>query len=139
MSDKDFKEFLEDIENLTDSKILENKVSTAPVEGKKDKKRKLVFKEVDLHGYDVLSAQRKVVDYTKQFFDKNPTIHILHLRIITGKGRHSSGGRGKLIEEVYHFVKTHFKHSLLHIDEPPAELKINSVPIKGHFEIKLAR
>ena len=138
MSDKDFDEFLRDIENLTESKIRQNKdTSSEKVEVKP--KQKDTFKEIDLHGYDVQSAQRKVSLYVRNFFEMNPTAPLLHLRIITGKGRHSKEGKGKLIEDIYHFVKVHFKGSILAIDDPPAELKINSIPIRGHFEVRISK
>lgn len=142
MNDKDFEDFLKDIDSLTDSKIQENKditLSDKLSENSKKPENKIVFREIDLHGYDVLGAQSKVVKYVSTFFELNQAIPVLHLRIITGKGRHSSGGKGKLVDEVYQFVRSYFKMRLLYIDEPPAELKINSLPIRGHFEIRVSR
>lgn len=58
------------------------------------------------------------------------------LRIITGKGRHSPGGSGLLVTEVYRHVVARWSAALKTIDSPPDRDLINGLPVRGHFDVE---
>ncbi|RZA23622.1 MAG: hypothetical protein EOP10_12240 [Proteobacteria bacterium] len=90
--------------------------------------------EIDLHGLTVEEAERRVIELTSLFpFDGEARTY----KVITGKGRHSSGGQGVLIREIYLFVKARFGLHIVTIEESPDAVRIGGVALRGHFHVTL--
>jgi DNA-nicking Smr family endonuclease len=89
---------------------------------------------LDLHGLSLPEAIAKVdMQLNDMIRLKGPK----KLRIITGKGRHSSGGTGTLIHGVYDHVARSWSKHLESIDTPPGNDLIQGLPLRGHFDLKL--
>ena len=55
------------------------------------------------------------------------------LKVITGKGLNSGSNGGVLASEIHRYVSERFGLNIIKIDESPDKLRINNVPIRGHF------
>ena len=90
--------------------------------------------EIDLHGLTLDEAERKVVQAIARFpFAREKQT----FKIITGKGRHSSSGRGVLIREIYLFVVHRYGPWIERIEESPDGVRLGGEAIRGHFHVKL--
>lgn len=90
---------------------------------------------VDLHGLTVVEACQRVSQSIDAMRARDKGVFCL--RVITGKGLHSTHGRGVLARDVYDYVKNSYHSSIESIDESPAVVQIGGVPIRGHFDVVL--
>jgi DNA-nicking Smr family endonuclease len=97
-------------------------------------KKKLVSKNVDLHGYSFDEAAR-IVDsiFSQQIEDP------MRLKIITGKGLHSGETGPVLVRKIYEHIQETYRSKIIAIDQPPIETQVNGLPSKGHFYVTLRR
>lgn len=63
----------------------------------------------------------------------------LHLKIITGKGRHSGKNGPVLAREIHRYLLSHYAKHIVSIEESPADLLIGGVSLRGHFHVVLRR
>lgn len=92
---------------------------------------------LDLHGLNLSEALAEV----DRLFSK-VTAGVKfeqRVRIITGKGRHSTTGEGVLVRSVYDHVKRQWSAFIKRIDSPPADDLIEGLPLRGHFDVLLSR
>lgn len=90
--------------------------------------------EIDLHGLTVEDGQRRVSEVIAHFpYDQESRTY----KIITGKGRHSEGGRGVLIREIYLFVQHRYGPHIVRIEESPDRVRIGGEALRGHFHVTL--
>jgi DNA-nicking Smr family endonuclease len=137
VSKEDLELFLNAVSNLSDKEVARklkadtrksNRKSAVP-SVPSDKEIK-----IDLHGYlvkDALELLRLRLSDVKR--DRNQSV----IKIVTGKGRHSEGGVGILVKEVYPSLYKEFSGDFNFIDPDPGKDLLNGVPLRGHFRIKL--
>lgn len=89
---------------------------------------------LDLHGKTVKEAQA----YLQREIDQLLAMHgVLELKIITGRGRHSEGGKLVLAQHVHRWVQEHYRSSVVSLQECPSESMINGIAVRGYFKLKL--
>ncbi len=101
--------------------------------GKRQKKQSVCHINLDLHGHTVEEAKKRIDAELYHLREKNRGM--VGLRIITGRGLHSGLGGAILITEVYDYVQGKYQHLIVSIDDPPVNLKIGDIPLKGHFDV----
>ncbi len=89
---------------------------------------------IDLHGLTVSEAE-EMLEHKIQTLRRSSKI--LKLRIITGKGLHSAGGKAILARDIHFFVKQRFGPSIVSIQESPVDVQLSGIPIRGHFDVVL--
>ena len=89
--------------------------------------------EIDLHGLTVREAC-KIVSH--KINEVKAQSLVFTVKIITGKGLHSGPSGGVLSTEVYSFVMDRYAQHIDQIEDPPHEIKLSGVPIRGHFTVK---
>lgn len=85
--------------------------------------------EIDLHGLTVVEAKRLVDETVRRLMRR----HRFALRIITGKGLHSGPEGAVLPSEIYSHIQDRYGQYIEKIDESPNDVKLHSVPVRGHF------
>lgn len=90
--------------------------------------------EIDLHGMTLDEAERWVIQTITRHLS---TVEKRTFKIITGKGRHSSSGRGVLIREIYLFVVHRYGPWIERIEESPDGVRLGGEAIRGHFHVTL--
>lgn len=90
--------------------------------------------EIDLHGMTLDEAEKWVIQIIAQ---APSSTEKRTYKIITGKGRHSSSGRGVLIREIYLFVVHRYGPWIERIEESPDGVRLGGVAIRGHFHVTL--
>ena len=129
--------FLDAVSNLSDKEIARKlKADTRKANRNPTKSTSEVDQEIkiDLHGFlvsDALNLLRSRLSDLKR--DRNQTV----FRIVTGKGRHSEGGIGILVKEVYPALYKEFSGDFNFIDPDPGKDLLNGFPIRGYFRVKL--
>ena len=103
----------------------------------KKKKTSVQSLSLDLHGYTRQEAIHVVREQILSWIDSSQKS--LSLVIITGKGLHSSDGKGVLNREVYDFVRDSYTRYIKVIDDPPYELKLFGAPLRGYFRVVLEK
>ncbi|MBC7660216.1 MAG: Smr/MutS family protein [Chitinophagaceae bacterium] len=93
-----------------------------------------VIQEIDLHGLTLEQAEREVAEAITRRSSLNEK---RTFKIITGKGRHSSSGRGVLIREIYLFVVHRYGPWIEQIEESPDGVRLGGEAIRGHFHVTL--
>lgn len=86
---------------------------------------------IDLHGFTLDQAIFQVDKKIRDLLITGPRIFML--TVITGKGRHSGIEGGVLAREIHNYIRQTFAKNLLNIEESPADLMIDGLPIRGHF------
>jgi DNA-nicking Smr family endonuclease len=99
----------------------------------KRQKPKISTIEIDLHGLNLTEAKAECDSRLSGVV--NSTRAGIKVRIITGKGRHSQGGEGTLIKHIYSHVLKCWSSQIKKIDEDPDLLRIDGLPIRGHFDV----
>ena len=91
---------------------------------------------IDLHGMTVSQAQA----YIDQRFHQWMSTHSrqnLRIRVITGKGLHSSAQRGVLAEAIHSYILRMYREAIVEIEASPHEVQLSGMPIRGHFDVVL--
>ncbi|MBF0440952.1 MAG: Smr/MutS family protein [Oligoflexales bacterium] len=101
----------------------------------KGNRAEVVHIEIDLHGQTLDEAKRKVDRLFQKLLEKKGTL--FEILIITGKGRHSSTEGGVLPGHIYNHTLRKYKDYVVCIDESPEQLKIDGLPIRGHFKVRI--
>ena len=91
--------------------------------------------QIDLHGLFLDEAIYKVDSKIRELL--NSKAHIINLKVITGKGRHSGPEGGVLPKEIHSYVRKKFKKHIVRMEESPADCMINGLPFRGHFTVVL--
>jgi len=107
-------------------------ISTQPTRIKTKSKKKAQHFELDLHGQTVAEAKLSC----DQLFSTVTPGTQASVKIITGKGRHSGKDGPTLISGIYIYVSTKYKKNIVSIDSPPAEDRLNGLPLRGFFDLK---
>ena len=91
--------------------------------------------ELDLHGLRLEEAISK----TDELFYQKLNFHssVFEIKVITGKGIHSGEKGSVLPREIHDHVKKIYKKNIIFLQESPAEVVIEGIPIRGHFTVKL--
>lgn len=89
---------------------------------------------VDLHGCTLKEALEVVGNRISQLLTQGG---VIHLRVITGKGRHSGSDGSVLAKEVHKYVLQRFHKSIQRIDSAPSDVMVGDLPIRGHFDVVL--
>jgi len=89
---------------------------------------------IDLHGHTLEEAQSEIDRVVLTLLRVPGQTH--HMRIVTGKGIHSSGD-AVLASEVHGYVVSRFQKYILRIQDSPHAVKVGGVPIRGHFDLVL--
>ena len=85
-----------------------------PKKTKKNKYGRQVEAELDLHGYFKAEAEEILEEFLSEAKDNG----YRYVRVITGKGVHSVGGRGVLNEMVYDYLRDKcYKFAVAKINE----------------------
>ncbi|MCX6127691.1 MAG: Smr/MutS family protein [Proteobacteria bacterium] len=107
-----------------------------PGRGRKSSKSKYAISvhELDLHGLTLDQAQNEIRTELNELREW-PGLH--RIRIITGKGHHSHKGEGILAKEIHGFVMQVFGRFIINVESSPDEVRLNGVPLRGHFELTL--
>ena len=92
--------------------------------------------DIDLHGMTVREAQHHVVNTIQMMLDQSKG-QVLEIRIITGKGNNSQGGRPQLISSIHHVVESRFSERIISMEVSPHELKLGGTYVKGHFDLRI--
>jgi DNA-nicking Smr family endonuclease len=90
---------------------------------------------IDLHGYTLSEAKDVVGSRLSQLIASQGGI--IHIRIVTGKGRHSGREGSVLAREVHTYVVQRFQKFIQRIDSAPADVVVGDLPIRGHFDVVL--
>lgn len=100
---------------------------------------------IDLHHCTLDEACRKIDAIISgliagRWSDKTltPNGH-LHLKIITGRGRHSGTQGPVLAREIHRYVLSYYANHIVSIEESPAEALVGGVTVRGHFHVVLRR
>jgi DNA-nicking Smr family endonuclease len=92
--------------------------------------------DIDLHGMTVREAQNHVLHTIQTLIDQSQG-KILDIRIITGKGNNSAGGKPQLISSIHHVVEARFSERIISMEVSPHELKLGGSFVKGHFDLRI--
>ncbi len=92
--------------------------------------------DIDLHGMTVREAQHHALHTIQTMLDQSKG-QILDIRIITGKGNHSAGGKPQLISSIHHVVESRFRDNIISIEVSPHEIKLGGHFVKGHFDLRI--
>lgn len=103
-----------------------------PKRKKKPKKRKSEPIEVDLHGLTLEEAIRYIDQFISQYLPKKSGSD-LKIKVITGKGLRSGPSGGVLPREIHRHIKDRYFMSIKEIEASPDEVKVDNIPIRGHF------
>ncbi len=126
--------FLDAIENISDSTIKSAKKSADEKPASVAKPKTDLSFEIDLHGYTVAQAEnflaKRFAEFSKLYSGEK-----IKAKIITGKGLHSGPGGSALSTSAHTFVRKLLGAKIISISESPAQLKINNLPIRGHFDL----
>ena len=110
-------------------------------ETKKHKKKlsKKFLKEysIDLHGLNLTSAKATLNRFILDIFKGKGSV--FKLKIITGRGIHSSEVGSRLYRDIPVFLRQKWKNNIIHVDESPADQMINGFPLKGYFYLILKK
>ncbi|MEZ4744230.1 MAG: Smr/MutS family protein [Bdellovibrionota bacterium] len=109
-------------ENTTARKLARNKQSKVTV---------------DLHGLTLQEAKSYLDVKIASAFQMD--LSEIEFMIITGKGRHSDEAYGILAHEIHDYVVFKYRSRLIQIEESPSKVKVNGLPIRGHFKVILSR
>lgn len=90
---------------------------------------------IDLHGYTLREALEVVGNRISQVVARESGT--IHIRIVTGKGRHSGSEGSVLAKEVHKYVVQRFQKYIQRIDSAPADVMVGDLPIRGHFDVVL--
>jgi hypothetical protein len=115
--------------------LKEGSISSLPI--RKPGKRHVPSFTIDLHGLTCLQAEAETLRVIKGLL-QTQTGGPFTLKVITGRGLHSGEGGSVLVREIYRFIHTTFRASILKIDPPPAESTLNGLPLRGFFLVQLA-
>lgn len=109
----------------------------ASAKGRKRKKKRTYSIDVtlDLHGYRSLEAEQAIDEFMVKLRARPK--NTIRIRIITGKGLHSPGGRSVLSKHIYDYIMGRYGHIILSIDDPPHTIELSGTPIKGHFDFSI--
>ncbi len=87
---------------------------------------------IDLHGLhleEAMAIVREKIDVW--LLDGQP----FKVKIITGKGKHSEGGRGILSQEIHRYVLQRYPRDIQDIEESPHQVRLWGMPLRGHFNV----
>ncbi len=101
----------------------------------KSKKKKNIQLTVDLHGQTVAEARESCDRLLNSIAGQGEA----DIKIITGKGRHSGAQGPTLISEIYDYIAKKYQNQIIRIDPPPANDRIDGLPLKGFFDLKFKR
>ena len=132
--DEDLKMFLDAIKNISDSAIQSAKARESVSEGPKSKSKNDYLYEIDLHGLTVKEARDFLSKKLHEIANKHAG-KLIKIRIITGKGRHSGPEGSSLSHMAHSFVQEILGNKIIAITEAPSQVKINNLPIRGHFDL----
>lgn len=90
---------------------------------------------IDLHGYKLREALNIV--HSRIGSALATATGIIHIRIITGKGRHSGDGGSVLAREVHADVRARYQRRIQRLDDAPTDVVVGDLPIRGHFDVWL--
>src|SRR5690606_29263413 len=94
------------------------------------------YYELDLHGMTVSEARNfmsmRLTDICNKHAGK-----LVKIRIITGKGRHSGPEGSSLSAMAHTFAQEILGSRIIAITEAPSQVKINNLPIRGHFDVMI--
>ncbi|MGE0175193.1 MAG: Smr/MutS family protein [Oligoflexales bacterium] len=125
--------FLESLEKVNPQEKIENEdLGTKSAKPRKNRGPRTVT--IDLHSLTADQAKDVVSGRLDQLIAQRKDCEVV---IITGKGIHSGGEGGVLIKEIPDFVRRKYRPYIAWIEESPADVTINNVPIRGHFRLKL--
>lgn len=88
---------------------------------------------IDLHHMSVAQALKILEAEIEALLSRHRRVK---LKVITGRGRHSSQGP-QIAHHAYALVVTKFKSAILKIGECPTASMINNVALKGFFDVEL--
>jgi DNA-nicking Smr family endonuclease len=125
--------FLESLDKVNPKEKLEFE-DTEPRGLKAKKNRGPKSINIDLHSLTTEEAKAAVSHKLDQLIADRKDYEVV---IITGKGIHSGGEGGILIKEIPDFVRRKYQPYIDWMDESPAEVMINNIPIRGHFRLRL--
>ncbi len=92
--------------------------------------------DIDLHGMTVREAQNHVLHTIQTLIDQSQG-KTLDIRIITGKGNNSAGGKPQLISSIHHVVEARFAARIISMEVSPHELKLGGSFVRGHFDLRI--
>ncbi|MFW7377983.1 MAG: Smr/MutS family protein [Oligoflexus sp.] len=103
---------------------------------KTSSRKRFTVRKLDLHGMTVSQAQNKVESVFMDLIldGSNDKVQV---QVITGKGLHSGPGGGVLAGHIHSFICRRFASWIVSIDESPDDLRLNGIPIRGHFNVIL--
>ncbi len=94
--------------------------------------------ELDLHGLTLEEAKNTVSQFIQDHADSGKGE--VKLKIITGKGRHSTQKGGVLSRDIHSFVVKNFQNIIVSIESAPADTEIaEGVLWRGHFHLSIRR
>ena len=130
--------FLASLNELTPQQISKEKLEASPLSPKRVKPQSHRHSQeisIDLHGFTIEGAKKFVHQRIISLLAQHRAPFTLN--IITGKGLHSPERKGVLAEEIHHYVKKHFQAQIIQIDDSPAAVTYDNLPIRGHFKVTL--
>lgn len=93
---------------------------------------------IDLHGLSQAAAESRLESLLRPRLAEATGMD-LTVKIITGKGLHSGPGGAVLPNAVHAYIRRAFQHSIVAIEESPAEVILGGLPVRGHFHVTLRR
>lgn len=127
--------FLEAIENIDINGLGDVVAPEDSAFGAERKETPVVRFEIDLHGKTLQEAKIFLTESIDRYLDHYPN-QKAKIKIITGKGLHSSDRGGVLPREIHRYVGLRYKGSLKSIQESPDDVRINGIPIRGYFIVE---
>lgn len=96
--------------------------------------------DVDLHGKTLRGSQEFIESEIFKLctsYAPNSGAEI-HLKIITGRGRHSSVTRGGILSHHIHcWMQGRYRRAITRIEACPSSSKIGGLTVRGHFHVSL--
>ena len=122
---------------MPSSKANDQDLSPKPLPRKGKKRGKAHDLIIDLHGRTLSEATDLIDKKILALKQRNRAHNQLKVRVVTGKGLHSGPEGSVLIAESYDYVVHRYALDLVSIDDPPAQITHNGIPINGHFDFIL--
>jgi len=94
------------------------------------------LRKIDLHGQTLIEAQNTIDQLFTELLHGRLAQRI-EVQVITGKGLHSGPSGAVLAKHIHNYIVQRYQMSIESIEDSPDDLRLNGIPIRGHFNVIL--